>query len=218
MRRRLSTFHTMRQPSANDGGGSSVMAASVTPMARRSCRPRTGSVRRRPSSTRMRVGMAKTKNGTRQLSQVASPPATTGPMKAPTALAPRWKENTRGRLPMGNQSASSELWVGPTVAWPMPEPPRTMASIHTEMASPVPTENMAKSAAPISMSRTRLRRSESWAMGTCSDRPSRAATATSDRMPALDMPKLSRMLGSRSPNAVRSISSTMLSPNRINRA
>ena len=166
----------------------------------------------------MAVGMANTKKGTRQLSQVASAPATTGPTKAPTALAPRWNENTRGRVPMGNQSASSELWVGPTVACPMPEPPRTMTSIHTEMARPVPTENMAKSAAPTSMRRTRLRRSESWAMGTCSERPSRAATATNDKMPALDMPKLSRMLGSSNPKAVRSISSTMLSPNRISRA
>ena len=43
IRRRLSIFHTMRQPSANDGGGSSVSRASVTPMAMRSWIPRLGS-------------------------------------------------------------------------------------------------------------------------------------------------------------------------------
>ena len=40
MRRRLSIFDTMRQPSENEGASSSVStASSEAPMARRSCAP-----------------------------------------------------------------------------------------------------------------------------------------------------------------------------------
>ena len=41
--------------------------------------------------------MANTKNGTRQLVLNAMTPASSGPMKAPTALAARWKEYAFGR-------------------------------------------------------------------------------------------------------------------------
>ena len=62
-------------------------------------------------------------NGARHPSQAASPPARIGPRKAPTALASRWKRVDPGpRCRSGYQSAISELWVGPTVACPMPGP------------------------------------------------------------------------------------------------
>ena len=70
----------------------------------------------------------------------------------------------------------------------------------------------------MSISRTRLWVSAIWAMGTVSDSPSRAATATSDRIPALVMWKDFWMFGMSSPNESRSISSTMLKPNRITSA
>ncbi len=93
-----------------------------------------------------------------------------------------------------------------------------MHSTQTYMARPVPSEKKAKTAAPMSMRRTRLRLSAIWAIGTVSDNPINAATATSDRMPASVMWNASRMLGMSRPNASRSISSTMFSPNRISSA
>ncbi len=84
MRRRLSIFDTMRQPSANDGGSSSVStASSATPIARRSWAPRTGSRRRKARITRMAVGMAKTMNGVRHPKLKASMPPSTGPEELP---------------------------------------------------------------------------------------------------------------------------------------
>ena len=85
-------------------------------------------------------------------------------------------------------------------------------------ASPVPNEKKANTSDPSSMSRTRLWLSAIWAMGTVRESPSRAATATSVRIPALDMWNDFRMFGISSPNASRSISSTMLKPNRMARA
>jgi hypothetical protein len=164
------------------------------------------------------VGTAKTRNGTRHPPQAASTPASSGPMNAPIAFAARWKENTRGRAAIGNQSASSELWVGHTVASPTPEPARISTSIHTATDRPVPTVNRANTEAPTSMSRTRLWRSASQAMGTWSASPSSDATATSERMPVLVSSKWSRMLGSNSPKPVRSNSSTMLNPNSTSNA
>ncbi len=64
MRRRTSTFHTVRHASANDGTGSSVSAtASLTPIARRSWTPRIGSRRRSENITRIAIGMVNTMNG-----------------------------------------------------------------------------------------------------------------------------------------------------------
>ncbi len=103
MRRRVSIFQTIRQPSAKDGATSSVsMTASLAPMARRSWPPR-GSAREmnRARITNTRVGMVKTKKGIRQPKALASRPAVRGPMQAPTALAARWKEYTRGRTAGG---------------------------------------------------------------------------------------------------------------------
>ncbi len=97
-----------RSASPKLGGASSVMiASSLAPMARRSCSPRTGSFIRRPSSTTMIVGTANTKNGTRQLELNAMTPASNGPMKAPTALAARWKRvhlrPVLGRVVVGDE-------------------------------------------------------------------------------------------------------------------
>ena len=93
-----------------------------------------------------------------------------------------------------------------------------ITSTHTNVAKPVPSENKANTAPPISISRTRLWLSAIWAIGTVSDSPSRAATATSDRIPASVMWKASRMFGTSRPNESRSISSTMLNPNRMTSA
>ncbi len=104
--------------------------------------------------------------------------------------------------------------MGKAVAWPSPEPDRMITRTQTKAARPVPKENMAKTADPMSIRRTRLRLSASCAIGTVSDRPSSAATATSDRIPALLRPNDFWMLGISRPNESRSISSTMLKPNR----
>ncbi len=64
MRRRLSIFCTVRQLSAYDGTVSSVaITSSLAPIACRSHRPRTGSVRRRASTAKIIVGITKTRNG-----------------------------------------------------------------------------------------------------------------------------------------------------------
>ena len=64
---RLSTLCTVRQLSANDGLVSSVATtSSLMPIACRSQRPRTGSRRRRASTTNTNVGATNTMNGTRQ--------------------------------------------------------------------------------------------------------------------------------------------------------
>ena len=75
--------------------------------------------------------------------------------------------------------------MGRAVAWPTPEPDRMITSSQAKAARPVPKEKRAKTAAPMSIRRTRLRLSDICAIGTVSDRPSSAATATSDRIPAL---------------------------------
>ncbi len=133
----------------------------------------------------MTVGTASTMKGARQPIQAARPPASNGPTNAPSALANRYSEKTLGRAAIGNQSDISELCVGRAVAWPSPEPDRMITSSQMKTATPVPNENSAKIDAPTSISRTRLRVSDSCAIGTASDRPSRAATATSDRTAAL---------------------------------
>src|SRR5437763_5518915 len=97
MRRRLLIFHTMRQPSAKLGATSSVFAASSeAPIARRSNDPRIGSRIRHANTTNTNVGNAKMMNGQRQPKRAPTTPATSGPTHAPTALAARWNEYTRG--------------------------------------------------------------------------------------------------------------------------
>ncbi len=108
--------------------------------------------------------------------------------------------------------------MGSAVAWPTPDPDRMITSTQMKKASPVPKEKRAKTEEPTSISRTRLRLSAICAMGTVSDSPSRAAAATNDRMPALDMWNDFWMFGMSRPNESRSISSTMLKPNRMARA
>ena len=101
MRRRLSTFQTMRHDSAKLGVASSVWAAaSDAPAARRSNTPRFGSRSRHASTTNTSVGNVKTMNGQRQPHLAAMRPAVSGPMIAPTAFAARWNEYTRGRTGM----------------------------------------------------------------------------------------------------------------------
>jgi hypothetical protein len=59
MRRSVSIRHTMRQPSANDGEGSSMATVAVSaPAARRSWAPRMGSSSRQASTTKIAVGRA----------------------------------------------------------------------------------------------------------------------------------------------------------------
>src|SRR5438309_4899528 len=77
MRRKLSTFQTMRQPSAKLGDTSSVSAASSeAPIARRSNDPRTGSRIRHTRTTNTNVRKAKMINGQRQLNGTPTTPAT----------------------------------------------------------------------------------------------------------------------------------------------
>ena len=67
MRRSTSIFHSSRHDSAKLGIGSSVSTtSSEAPDARRSWAPRIGSFIRVPRTTRITVGTAKTRNGTRQ--------------------------------------------------------------------------------------------------------------------------------------------------------
>ncbi len=67
IRRRVRTCQMMRNDSAQEGASSSVWAtSSLTPMARRSWRPRTGSLSRSVSTTKTAVMTAYTTNGHRQ--------------------------------------------------------------------------------------------------------------------------------------------------------
>jgi hypothetical protein len=93
-----------------------------------------------------------------------------------------------------------------------------MTSSQTKTATPVPNENKANTDAPMSMSRMRLCVSDHCAMGTVSDSPRSAATATRDRTAALPMWNDRWMFGISKPKESRSISSTMLNPNRMARA
>jgi len=72
----------------------------------------------------------------------------------------RWKENTFNRAAGGYQSDSNPLWVGVTMARPVPAPSRMAMSIGIATARPVPTENSAHMAAPTVAMRTRLWRSQ----------------------------------------------------------
>ena len=107
----------------------------------------------------------------------------------------------------------SELWVGSTTALPMPEPERTSASITTVVAMPVKRENSPHAVAPMIAMRTRLLRSAYQAIGTWSASAPRLTTAMSVRAPCRPRWNASRISGSRMPKAVRSSSSTALSPN-----
>ena len=106
----------------------------------------------------------------------------------------------------------SELWVGSTTALPMPEPERTSASITTVVAMPVKSEN-SPAVAPMIAMRTRLLRSAYQAIGTWSASAPRLTTAMRVSAPCSPRWNASRISGSRMPNAVRSSSSTALSPN-----
>ena len=101
IRRRLRMVHTMRTASAKEGGTSSTSAAPPRLAAARSKWPRPGSRSFRPSTTRIRVGTAKTKNGARHPNALARPAPTRRPMITPTLLAARCIEYTRGRAEIG---------------------------------------------------------------------------------------------------------------------
>ncbi len=133
------------------------------------------------------MGTASTMKGSRHPTQAASRPAMRGPKKAPRALANRYTEKTRGREAMGNQSDMRELWVGRAVAWPTPDPDRMITSTQMKKASPVPNEKGRTPATRPASAAPGLRLSAIWAMGTVSESPSRAAAATSVRIPALVM-------------------------------
>ena len=109
-------------------------------------------------------------------------------MKAPTAFGEAVEREDAGAGRDGELVGQQRV-VGRAARWPgpTPMPDRMMHSTQTNMARPVPNEKRANTVAPMSMSRTRLRLSASWAIGTVSDSPSSAAIATSERMPALLM-------------------------------
>ena len=98
---------------------------------------------------------------------------------------------------------------------PIDDPERAIVNITTPVARPVIPLNTAHSSAPAIASGTRLERSASWAMGTCSASAATEARATRPSAVLRSIPKSSRISGSRIPNAARSSSSTAFSPNRI---
>ena len=102
MRRRPVIFQQVRHASEKEAGSSSVSSVSAAaPIASRSWRPRTGSFMRSPRTTRIRVGMAKNRNGARQPHQYAIRPPSSGPTNCPTELAARWNEKVPGRFAGG---------------------------------------------------------------------------------------------------------------------
>ena len=95
IRRSVLICQRIRHPSPNDGASSSVLATAIdAPAARRSCRPRTGSRRRRARTTKISVGMPKRMKGMRQPKRMAMNPARRGPANWPRELAARWKPYT----------------------------------------------------------------------------------------------------------------------------
>ena len=133
---------------------------------------------------------------------------------APTELARLWAANTFTRARGSYQSDRSGRWVGVTTARPMPAPMRATSSTAIDQARPVSTEKQPHAAAPTVAIRTRLARSHQNDRGTSTAMTAMVVTATSVSAPESLSPKASRMFGRRTAKAVRSSSSTALSPKR----
>ena len=97
-------------------------------------------------------------------------------------------------------------------ALPSALPLRAMPSTTMPIATPVIPLKNAHSTAPPIASGTRRERSAYWAIGTWRARATSDTAATSDSTLLLSRSNASRMLGSRTPNAARSSSSTALRP------
>ncbi|CAB4799227.1 unannotated protein [freshwater metagenome] len=105
--------------------------------------------------------------------------------------------------------------MGSTTALPIDEPDRAMVSTTTPIASPVMPLNRPHTRAPMMASGMRFDRSAYWAIGTCNASAAIDASATRASAVVRLMLNSSRMFGSKMPNAVRSSSSTALSPKRM---
>ena len=100
-------------------------------------------------------------------------------------------------------------------ALPIADPERAIPSTQSVVANPVRPANSAQQTAPAIIRGSRGRRSASWAIGTCNARAPMVTAARKVSVVVRSRPNASRISGSRIPNAVRSSSSTALSPNRI---
>ena len=105
--------------------------------------------------------------------------------------------------------------MGSITALPSADPDRAIVSTISPVANPVMPENIAHMMAPPNTSGIRFDLSAYWAIGTCSANAAIDESATIDNAVEMLMSKESRISGSRTPNAVRSSSSTALRPNRM---
>ena len=96
-----SSSRAARSAATSSGPAGPPRAASSRSSASSSCRPRTGSRRRRPTRTSTRIGTGNTKNGARHPKAWPRPAPPSTPSMAPTDTPAKSVENTAGRTRTG---------------------------------------------------------------------------------------------------------------------
>ena len=200
------------------GGASSVATTSaLAPMAARSWPPRTGSLSQKASTTKTPSG--RRRPGTAPASRTRRRAARRG---AARRTPPRRWRPGGPRTPGPGPTAGSSRPAA-SCGWGRRWPARCRSrrgrrtGRSPRPASPVSSEKRPQMAPPAAAMGTRGYLSAAEAMGIWSTRASRVTKAMRVRMPWVPRPNSSRISGSRMPKAVRSSSSTVLSPNSTTR-